>query len=110
MYGVPIQARASTMIRFLISADMAALRERVGNVRVVIPMNLASHMTNAAGGRPDDRDFAEWLRRTARRLKDGELPPEPWELHQSPFEDSAAQRRIAKLIASIAEKTKYKRD
>jgi hypothetical protein len=93
------------MIRFLI-----ALRERVGNVRVVILMNFASHMPKAAGGQPEDRDFAEWLRRTARRLKDGELPPEPWELHQSPFEDSAAQRRIAKLIASIAEKTKYKRD
>ena len=89
---------------------MAALWERVGNVRVVIPMNLASPMTKATGGRPEDRDFAEWLRRTVRRLKDGELPPEPWELRQSPFEDSAAQRRIAKLIAGIAEKTKYKRD
>lgn len=79
-------------------------------MRVVIAMNLASHMANAAGGRPEDRDFAEWLRRTARQLKDGELPPEPWELNQSPFEDSAAQRRIAKLIANIAEKSKYKRD
>ena len=79
-------------------------------MRVVLSMNLELPMTKAPAGQPEDRDFAEWLRRTARRLKDGELPPETWELRHSPFQDSAAQRRIAKLIAGIAEKTKYKRD
>ena len=54
--------------------------------------------------RSDARDFAEYLRCTARDLKRGDLPPEPWQLRHSPFEDSAAQRRIATLISRIAEK------
>jgi hypothetical protein len=45
------------------------------------------------------------LRRTARDLRRGGLPPENWELRHSPFEDSAAQRRIASLISRIADRT-----
>ena len=56
--------------------------------------------------RSDAQDFAAYLRLTARDLKRGDLPPEPWQLRHSPFEDSAAQRRIATLISRIAEKEK----
>jgi hypothetical protein len=55
--------------------------------------------------RREDPDFAKWLRRTVRKLKNGDLPPESWEQRHSPLEDSAAQRRIARLIASIAERS-----
>jgi hypothetical protein len=54
--------------------------------------------------RADAHDFAKYLRRTARDLKRGDLPPESWERRHSPFEDSAAQRRIASLISRIAAK------
>lgn len=53
--------------------------------------------------RSKPRKFADWLRRTMRRLKGG-LPPESWERKHSPVERSAARRRIAELIDSIAEK------
>lgn len=72
-------------------------------------MELVSPMTKTPAARSDARQFANWLRQTVQQLKDGDLPPETWE-HQSPFEESGAQRRIAKLIANIAEKPKYKRD
>jgi hypothetical protein len=58
----------------------------------------------------EDRDFAEWLRGTVRKLKQGELPPKSWEQRHSPFDDSAAQRRIAKLIAEIAERRKVEKE
>jgi hypothetical protein len=54
--------------------------------------------------RPDTREFEAYLRLTARDLKSGDLPPEPWQLRHSPFEDSVAQRRIATLISRIAAK------
>jgi len=38
------------------------------------------------------------------------LPPESWERRHSPFEDSAAQRRIAALIAKIAERRKVEEE
>lgn len=62
-----------------------------------------------ARARTEDEKFADWLRRTADELKRNDLPPESWEQRGSPFEDSAAQRRIAALIASIAEKPKDNR-
>ena len=65
-------------------------------------------MTKAVAGK-EEQEFANWLRQTARNLQQGDLPPETWELRQSPFEDSAAQRRIASLISRIAVRPKYKR-
>jgi hypothetical protein len=62
-----------------------------------------------ARARAEDKEFANWLRRTAQNLQRGELPPESWEQRQSPFENSEVQRRIAALIASIAEKPREKR-
>jgi hypothetical protein len=62
-----------------------------------------------ARARTEDEEFAQWLRHTARNLQRGELPPESWEPRQSPLEDPAVQRRIASLIASIAEKPREKR-
>lgn len=56
----------------------------------------------------EEEEFANWLRHTAKQLKRGDLPPESWERH-SPFDDSSVRRRIARLIASIAEKPKDKR-
>lgn len=69
---------------------------------------------STADSTPEDRDFATWLRQTIRKLKDGDakqndLPPESWERHYSPFEESAAQRRIAALIAEIAERPRDKK-
>ena len=55
-----------------------------------------------ARARTEDEKFADWLRKTAGELKRNELPTESWEQRHSPLEDSAAQRRIAALIASIA--------
>jgi hypothetical protein len=60
-------------------------------------------MRNNSGIETEERDFREWLRRTAEKLKHGEVPPESWET-RNPLEDSAAQRRIASLISRIAAK------
>lgn len=53
-------------------------------------------------------ELADWLKRTMRKLRNGDLPPESWEQRYSPLDDSAAQRRIAALIAEIAERPREK--
>jgi hypothetical protein len=65
-------------------------------------------MIKSAVESTEDEEFANWLRHTAKQLKLGDLPPESWERH-SPFDDSSVRRRIARLIASIAEKPTEKR-
>jgi hypothetical protein len=57
----------------------------------------------------EERDFKDWLRRTAEKLKRGELPPERWDARHSPLEESAVQRRIAALISRIAAKEDHRR-
>jgi hypothetical protein len=82
---------------------MAAIRERQGVAGVDLAKERQMMVKENSKG-SDMRDFAAYLRRTARDLKHGDLPPEPWQFRHSPFEDSAAQRRIATLISRIAEK------
>jgi hypothetical protein len=60
-------------------------------------------MKNKPGCRTEERDFRNWLHRTVRKLKRGELPPESWEVRH-PLDDSAVQRRIARMIGDVAEK------
>jgi hypothetical protein len=67
-------------------------------------------MMNAQSRLPQNGELAEWLTRTLRQLKQGELPPESWERGISPFEDSAAQRRISRLIVEIAERRKVEEE
>jgi len=72
-------------------------------------MELALNMKNRPGSRTEERDFRNWLHRTVRKLKRGDLPPESWDTGHSPIEESAAQRRIATLISSIAAKDDHRR-
>jgi len=65
-------------------------------------------MRNNSGVKTEERDFRDWLRQTAEKLKRGDLPPESWEMDH-PLEDSAAQRRIAALISRIAVKEDKRR-
>jgi hypothetical protein len=67
-------------------------------------MELAMASRKSSGTTSKPRKFRAWLRRTMQRLKGNALPPESWERHLSPVEQSAAQRRIADLIDNIAEK------
>ena len=62
-----------------------------------------------SGARSTPWTFADWLRRTMRKLKDQALPPESWERGLSPAERLAAQRRIWELTESIAAPTKKQR-
>jgi hypothetical protein len=83
---------------------MADIRERQSAAGVAL-MKERLMMAKENIKRTDARDLAAYLRRTARDLRRGGLPPENWELRHSPFEDSAAQRRIASLISRIADRT-----
>ena len=66
-------------------------------------------MRNNSAPKTEEGDFKDWLRRTAEKLKRGDLPPENWDARHSPLEDSAGQRRIAALISRIAAKEDYRR-
>jgi hypothetical protein len=89
---------------------MAAIRERQGAAGValakerIMMVKEDNKRSDMRDKRSDTQDFAAYLRLTARDLKRGDLPPEPWQFQHSPFEDSAAQRRIATLISRIAAK------
>jgi hypothetical protein len=63
-------------------------------------------MKNSPGCRSEERDFRNWLHRTVRKLKRGELPPETWEVRH-PLNDSAVQRRIARMIGDVAAKGEH---
>jgi hypothetical protein len=82
---------------------MAAIRERQSVAGVALAKE-PTMMVKENTKKKETQDFATYLRRTSRNLKRGDFPPESWELRHSPFEDSAAQRRIAMLIAEIAER------
>lgn len=71
-------------------------------------MELALTMKQNPGSRTEERDFRNWLHRTVRKLKRGELPPESRE-QRHPLDDSAVQRRIARLIGDIAAKDERRR-
>ena len=58
-------------------------------------MELIFAMRNNSASQTEERDFKDWLRRTAEKLKRGELPPESWDERHSPLEESAVQRRDA---------------
>jgi hypothetical protein len=68
-------------------------------------MEVALTIKNDSGTHAEEREFSEWLRRTAERLKRGDVPPENWE-RRNPLEDRAVQRRIGSLISRIAVKEK----
>ena len=72
-------------------------------------MELIFAMRNNSASQTEERDFKDWLRRTAEKLKRGELPPESWDERHSPLEESAVQRRIAALISRIAAKDDHRR-
>jgi hypothetical protein len=67
-------------------------------------MNMVFPMNKAAKPRGGEGRFRQWLRRTLRRFRPDRLPHESWERGLSTVEKSAAQRRIAELIDSIAAK------
>ena len=71
-------------------------------------MELIFAMRNNSASQTEERDFKDWLRRTAEKLKRGELPRESWE-ERHPLDESAAQRRIAALISRIAAKDDHRR-
>jgi len=78
--------------------------ELAGALRVFLSMELAMSSRKSRGTASKPSRFRAWLRRAMQRLKGNALPPESWEHGLTPVEQSAAQRRIANLIDSIAEK------
>jgi hypothetical protein len=67
-------------------------------------MNMVFQMNKAAKAHGGEGRFRQWLRRSLRRFRRDRVPPESWVRELSPAEKSAAQRRIAELIDSIAAK------